>query len=182
MPTKCRNERKDMATKGMKIFQILATLVGILFLTGCRTVRVVEKQETVRVDSVVMYDTVYSEHHTVEYDTTYVYDSYKETYAIGGIDTVLRVRVDTVRVSTINYIYKERLAETTDSAVSAKVNSQKAATTDVRTVEKVVEKDVPMWKKVCVVLGVIVVAMIFYVAGSWGGKRQKVQPPSSAAE
>lgn len=161
-----------MATKGMKIFQTLATLVGIIFLAvGCKTISKVETVETIRVDSVVTYDTVYAEHLFVKFDTTYVRDSYKETYTIGKIDTIYKIRVDTVRVSTHNYIYKESAREATDSAVSAKVNSQMAATTDVRTVEKVVEKDIPLWKKICAMLALAVVAAIFYTAGNIGGKR-----------
>lgn len=134
---------------------------------GCKTISKVETVETIKVDSVVMYDTVYAEHHLIRYDTTYVYDSYKETYAIGKVDTVYNIRVDTIKVATINYIYRETAREATDSAVHAKVDLQKQAATDSSTVEKVVEKDIPLWKKISVMLALVVVAAIFYAVGNW---------------
>ena len=149
--------------KRSQVWLLMGLLMG---LASCRTAKVVEKHETVRVDSVVVSDTIVREVRTVVYDTAYVYDSYKETYAIGKIDTIYKIRVDTVRVSAVQYIYKGNQKEVTDSTVSAMVNSQKAATTDVRTVEKVTEKPVPTWQKACVVLALVVVAAIFYVAGN----------------
>lgn len=151
-------------------------LLGMMVLlmaalaVSCKTVKHVEKDVTVVKDSVMVVDTIVMETHTMVYDTTYVYDSYREAYVVGKIDTIEKIRVDTLKVETTKYIYKERKEETTDSVARVEVNQQKQAATKANVTEKVVEKPVPLWKKAMVVMVMIVVAASCYVIGNRGSR------------
>ena len=154
-----------METKASKIFLILATLGGIIFLGGCKTHSSMT-HETVRVDSIVCVDTIYKEGTEVRLDTTYVYDSHSEKYVIGSVDTVWNIRVDTVKLVTVRYEYRNGKETTTDSAGRIKVNDQKGAATEVRTVEKVVEKKDPALL-IYAILGMAICGIGGFFIGKW---------------
>lgn len=123
------------------------------------------EQQRLGVWDIVSVDTVYIERTEVRLDTTYVYDSYREHYVIGRVDTTWNIRVDTVKVETINYIYKETVAINSDSTASTEVNRQQASATEVRVVEPEKKRD-KAWDAAVAIL----LAGLFGVVGFFIGR------------